>query len=292
MRNPPVRPGPDSNDRRSLLRDALRAVDEMQARLDAVERARAEPIAVIGMACRFPGGADSPEAYWRLLHGGVDAITEVPADRRDAWTLSHGSALAGPVYGGFLSGLDRFDALFFGISPREARSLDPQQRLVLEVSWEALEDAAVPPDRLAGSQTGVFIGITTTDYAQFLREVDPGNLDAYTATGNAHNATAGRVSYVLGLRGPSMALDTACSSSLTAIHVACQSLRLGESALALAGGVNVILAPEPFVVLRQVGNDGSGRPLQDVRRCRRRVRPCRGLRHRRPQAAWRRPPGR
>jgi acyl transferase domain-containing protein/acyl carrier protein len=248
---------PDPNDRRALLKEALAAVEQMQAKLDAERRRASEPIAIVGMACRFPGGAVTPEAYWALLRDGVDAVGEVPETRWDAGTrarlarASDGKPLV--HYAGLLEGLDRFDPKFFGISPREATTMDPQQRLVLEVVWEALERAGQAPDRLAGSPTGVFIGITTGDYADLVKAAGPAALDVYMATGNAHNAAAGRVSYVLGLNGPAMAVDTACSSSLVAVHLACQSLRTGESRLALAGGVNVILTPDPFVIFSRWG---------------------------------------
>ena len=150
-------------------------------------------------------------------------------------------------YGGFVDGIDQFDPHFFGIAPREAVTMDPQHRMVLEVCWEALERSGQAADRLRGSLTGVFLGITSNDYATHLRFTDPSRLDVYSASGNVHNSAAGRVSYLLGLHGPSMAIDTACSASLTAIHLACQSLRLGESNLALAGGVNSILVPDAFV---------------------------------------------
>ena len=156
-------------------------------------------------------------------------------------------------YGGFLDQIDRFDPKFFGITPREATSLDPQQRLVLEVSWEALERAGLAPDRLNGSLTGIFLGITTNDYAQLAKLGGPQQLDVYTATGTALNAAAGRVAYTLGLQGPCMSIDTACSSSLVAVHLACQSLRNGESDLALAGGVNAILTPDAFVCFSKWG---------------------------------------
>ena len=248
---------PDPTDRRALLKEALAAVEQMQAKLDAERRRASEPIAIVGMACRFPGGAVTPEAYWTLLQDGVDAVGEVPETRWDAGArarlarASDGKALV--HYAGLLEGLDRFDPKFFGISPREATTMDPQQRLVLEVVWEALERAGQAPDRLTGSATGVFIGITTGDYADLVKAAGPAALDVYMATGNAHNAAAGRVSYVLGLNGPAMAVDTACSSSLVAVHLACQSLRIGESRLALAGGVNVILTPDPFVVFSRWG---------------------------------------
>jgi acyl transferase domain-containing protein len=248
---------PPPSDRRALLREALEAVEQMQAKLDAERRRVSEPIAIVGMACRFPGAVTTPEAYWTLLREGVDAVSEVPADR---WDEAARARLTRGVdgkplvhYGGFLADIERFDPKFFGISPREAITMDPQQRLVLEVAWEALERAGQAPDRLAGSATGVFLGITTGDYADLVKAAGPEALDVYMATGNAHNAAAGRVSYVLGLNGPSMAVDTACSSSLVAVHLACQSLRTGESRLALAGGVNVILTPDPFVIFSRWG---------------------------------------
>jgi len=241
-------------DRRALLQNALQAIEDLQVKLDAVERARTEPIAIIGMSCRFPGGANSPEAYWELLQQGRDAISEVPGDRWDV------SAYAKPGddhppswYGGFLQGVDQFDPEFFGISPREANTMDPQQRLVLEVAWEALERAGIVPESLLNSQTGVFMGITTNDYARIAMSVGPDNMDVYTATGSALNVAAGRVAYILGLHGPTMSVDTACSSSLTALHFACQTLRNHEANLALAGGVNVLLNPEPFIMFSRWG---------------------------------------
>ncbi len=204
-----------------------------------------EPIAIVGMACRFPGADDHP-AFLELLRGGVDAITEVPPNR---WDLEHlyDEAPEAPGkmstrWGGFLRQIDQMDCGFFGISPREAVQMDPQQRLLLEIGWEALEDAGIPPSSLAGSNTGVFVGIMTTDYGQ-TRYGSLEAIDAYAGSGNTHGMTANRLSYQLDLRGPSMAIDTACSSSLVAIHLACQSLRSGETDLALAGGVNVLLWP-------------------------------------------------
>jgi acyl transferase domain-containing protein/acyl carrier protein len=246
-------PGPD---RRALLKEALETIERLQARVAALESQRAEPIAIVGLGCRFPGGASTPEAYWALLRDGIDAVTEVPADRWDAATWARLAEVGGPTskyYGGFLEEIDRFDPRFFGISPREATTMDPQQRLLLEVCWEALERAGQAPDRLAGSRTGVFVGITTSDYGELVKRAGTEALDVYVATGNAHNAAAGRVSYVLGLRGPSVAVDTACSSSLTAVHLACQSLRAGDSRMALAGGVNAILTPDPFVIFSRWG---------------------------------------
>ena len=220
-----------------------------------------EPIAVIGLGCRFPG-ADGPDAFWQLLRDGVDAITEVPSDRWDVEALYNEiPATPGKMntrWGGFLKEVDRFDPHFFGISPREAARMDPQQRLLLEVSWEALEHAGQVPDELSGSQTGVFVGISSYDYSR-LQFSDPARIDAYAGTGNAHSIAANRLSYVLDLRGPSIAVDTACSSSLVAVHLAMRSLRNGESDLALAGGVNLILSPEltvSFSQARMMAPDG------------------------------------
>ena len=196
-----------------------------------------ELIAIIGIGCRFPR-ADGPSAFWRLLSDGADAITEIPPDRWDADALANATT----CWGGFLDQVDQFDPQFFGISPRESARMDPQQRLLLEVAWEALEDAGQVPERLAGSPTGVFIGISTNDYGN-LQLGQPSLIDAYTGTGNALSIAANRLSYVHDFRGPSMAIDTACSSSLVAVHLACRSLREGECTLALAGGVNVILSP-------------------------------------------------
>ncbi len=237
-------------ERRALLQNALQAIEDLQAKLEAVERARTEPIAIVGLSCRFPGGANDPEAYWQLLREGRDAIGPAPTDR---WETADFADQNIAWYGGFLDQIDRFDPKFFGITPREATSLDPQQRLVLEASWEALERAGIAPDRLNGSLTGIFLGITTNDYAQLAKLGGPQQLDVYTATGTALNAAAGRVAYTLGLQGPCMAIDTACSSSLVAVHLACQSLRNGESDLALAGGVNVILTPDAFVCFSKWG---------------------------------------
>ena len=237
-------------DRRDLLKKAVQALDEMQAKVRALERARAEPIAIVGLGCRFPGNADSADAFWRLLRDGVDAVREVPPERwsRDRYFELDPdfAAKLPPLRGGFLDRVDEFDPAFFGISPREAACMDPQQRLVLEVSWQALEHAGYDPTSLRGSQTGVFVGVTASDYWGHVRSADPTHLDVYIATGNTHNAVAGRVSFTLGLQGPSMAVDTACSSSLVAVHLACQSLRLGESDLALAGGVNTMHNPDAF----------------------------------------------
>jgi acyl transferase domain-containing protein/acyl carrier protein len=227
---------------------------ELRSQLDERDRARTEPIAVIGMGCRFPGGASDPDEFWRVLRDGVDAIGEVPPERWDIEAYYDPDPdVPGKMsarYGGFLGDVRPFDASFFGISPREATSLDPQQRLLLETSWEALEHAGHAPDRLQGSRIGVFVGISSSDYGQQqIKLGDPAHFDAYFGTGTAPSVAAGRLAYSLGLQGPCMAIDTACSSSLVAIHLACQSLREGESEMAIAAGVNLLLAPEVNVAL-------------------------------------------
>jgi acyl transferase domain-containing protein/acyl-CoA synthetase (AMP-forming)/AMP-acid ligase II/acyl carrier protein len=212
-----------------------------------------DAIAIIGMGCRFPG-ANNPDEFWRLLHDGVDGISEVPADRWSNQTYyDQNAATPGKMntrWGGFLTNIDKFDPKFFGISPREADGMDPQQRLLLEVAWETLEHAGLAPEKLVGSQTGVFVGISSDDYSR-LQYKDARELDAYAGTGNAHSIAANRISYVLDLRGPSMAMDTACSSSLLAIHQACQSIRNHECTAALAGGVNLVLTPELTITFSQ-----------------------------------------
>ncbi|WP_040785698.1 type I polyketide synthase [Nocardia pneumoniae] len=235
------------------VKRALTAIRTLQARLDRELLAKTEPIAIIGMGCRVPGGGIGPDEFWRLLDDGVDAISEVPPDR---WAGVDGGTAA--RWGGFLSDVDQFDPAFFGISPREAAAMDPQQRLLLEVSWEALERAGhALPDRLAGSRTGVFAGVVVTDYDR----LSVAHRDIYTVTGNGHSFPAGRLSYVLGLQGPSMVVDTACSSSLVAVHLAVQSLRSGESTMALAGGVNLMLASDMTDML------ASSRALSEDGRC-------------------------
>src|SRR5581483_1615559 len=240
----------------SPLKRAILELRELRARLAAAERAGSEPIAITGLGLRFPGGATSPEAFWELLRDGVDAIREIPSDRWDVEAYyDPDPASPGKMYtraGGFLDHVDQFDPQFFGIAPREANTMDPQQRLLLEVSWEALEHAGQAPDKLAGSQTGVFFGICNNDYMR-LQNQDICDIDVYFATGNLFSVAAGRLSYLLGLQGPSLAVDTACSSSLTAVHLACQSLRGGECDLALAGGVNLILSPEMNVDFSKAG---------------------------------------
>ncbi|MFS0896207.1 type I polyketide synthase [Mycolicibacterium litorale] len=211
-----------------------------------------EPIAVVGIGCRFPGGVAGPESLWQLLANGVDAITEVPADRWDVDAYYDPDPGApGRMttrWGGFISDAGGFDADFFGIAPREAEAMDPQQRLLLEVAWEALEHSGIRPDSLSGTRTGVMVGLSTWDYA-IVNIERHAQIDAYLSTGIPHSTAVGRLSYLMGLRGPAVAVDTACSSSLVAIHLACQSLRLGESDMVLAGGSQLNLSPFTSIAL-------------------------------------------
>ena len=250
----------ESGTTRELLTALQRATD----RLESIERDRHAPIAVIGMSCRLPGGADDPASFWEMLRAGRDGITEVPADR---WSLDEfydsDPDAAGKMYtrhGGFIDGVDRFDPQFFEISPREAASLDPQHRLLLELTWEAFENANLPRERVHGTRTGVFVGITNNDYERVLRRIgDDRRIDAYFSSGNTLNAAAGRLAYSFGLQGPAMSIDTACSSSLVAVHLACRALRGGECTMAVAAGVNLILSPEGTIALsrgRMVAPDG------------------------------------
>jgi acyl transferase domain-containing protein/acyl carrier protein len=211
-----------------------------------------EPIAIIGIGCRFPGEVNDPAAFWRLLSTGRDAITEIPADRWNIDAFYHPvPGTPGKTYarrGGFIQGIDQFEPECFGISPREAAYMDPQQRLLLEVAWEALEDGGQVPERLVSTNTGVFIGISTSEYAHIQSTPYATHaVDAHAATGGATSIAANRLSYCLGFQGPSLAVDTACSSSLVATHLACRSLWEHESDLALAGGVNVIITPGHFL---------------------------------------------
>jgi myxalamid-type polyketide synthase MxaB len=223
---------------------------------------RFEPIAVVGMACRLPGGA-SPAQFWEFLARGGDAVTETPPGRWDVEAYYDPNPDAvGKMYtnrGAYIEDVDRFSPTFFGISPREAQYMDPQQRLLLELHWEALENAAIAPQRLAQQQVGIFAGMGTTDYGDLQAALGPNTCDTYSGTGGAHSAAAGRISYVLGVRGPSLAVDSACSSSLVSVHLAMVSLRSGESDLALASGVCLNISPDVFVSLckaRMLSPDG------------------------------------
>ena len=214
-----------------------------------------EPVAVIGMACRFPGAADL-DGFWRLLANGVDAIGDVPEDRRALWEPFEQAAARGgaafPRRAGFIGRVDELDADFFGIAPREAASIDPQQRLLLEIASDALADAGLPLDTIRGTRTGVFVGISSSDYSR-LRPDDPARADPYAGTGNALSIAANRLSYVFDLRGPSLAVDTACSSALVAVHLACQSLRGGQCGVALAGGVSLLISPAVTASFAEMG---------------------------------------
>ena len=226
---------------------------ELEAKLQAVERSRREPIAIIGMACRFPGEAADLEGFWRLLHERRSAVDEVPADR---WSLDSlydpdpdAPGKVATRWGGFLRDIRSFDPAFFGIAPREAVTMDPQQRLLLEVAWEALEQAGIPGEQLAGSLTGIFNGICSSDFHQLLSRRPDTTIDAYSASGSAFSIASGRLAYFLGAEGPAISVDTACSSSLVAVHLACQSLRNDECGMALATGVNVICNPQTTIAL-------------------------------------------
>ena len=247
-------------DRRAIITEALHKIDDLTARLEIAEKSSTEPIAVVGMGCRFPGRVNNPEQFWDLLCAGRSGIVRVPADRWDAdafYTDDH--TVPGTICnreGGFLTGWqpDEFDAEFFSISPREAAAMDPQQRLLIEVAWEALEDAGLPPHTIRGTQTSVFVGVTAYDYMLTLAgRLRPEDLDAYIPTGNSANFAAGRLAYILGARGPAVVIDTACSSSLVAVHLACQSLRGRESDTALVGGTNLLLSPGPSIACSRWG---------------------------------------
>ena len=231
--------------REVLARELVRAGTEFPTDV-------AEPIAVIGIGCRLPGNVSGPESFWKLLLDGRDAVSEVPGDRWDADAFydpdPQTPGRMTTKWGGFVDDVAGFDADFFGITPREAAAMDPQHRMLLEVAWEALEHAGLPPDSLSGTRIAAMMGLSSWDYT-IINIERRAEIDAYLSTGNPHSAAAGRISYLLGLRGPAVAVDTACSSSLVAVHLACQSLRLRESDVALAGGVHLSLSPFSAIAL-------------------------------------------
>nr|CUW01174.1 Type I polyketide synthase [Streptomyces caniferus] len=244
------------------LRASLRENDRLRKENQQLVDAAGEPLAIVAMSCRFPGGVQTPEDYWQLLAGGVDALSEFPADR--GWDLS--ALGVATTRGGFVHTADAFDPQFFGMSPREALATDPQQRLLLEVSWEALERAGLDPMTLRGSRTAVFAGCSNQEYGAGLRGNVPEGVAGHVLTGTTGSVVSGRVAYALGLEGPAVTVDTACSSSLVTLHLAAQSLRAGECDLALAGGVAVMSTPAAFVEFDRQGGlaaDGRCKPFSD-----------------------------
>lgn len=239
------------------LKRAIYKINELKVKLDFFEKHSHEPIAIIGIGCRLPGQVQDANSYWRLLAEGKDAISSIPADRWDIEQyFNTDPGTPGTMYtikGGFIQEIDQFDYELFGITKREADSMDPQQRILLEVVWEALEDARIKPRSLAGTKTGVFVGVSTNDYARMhLHSGNVNDIDIHSFTGVADSITSGRISYTLDLKGPNLAIDTACSSSLVALHLACQSLKLHESDLMIVGGCNVIVSPENTIYFCKV----------------------------------------
>ncbi|MEU1602163.1 beta-ketoacyl synthase N-terminal-like domain-containing protein [Micromonospora matsumotoense] len=260
----------DSTQLRALVEEQLRQSRALRARIRELERERHTPLAVVGMALRFPGGISTPEAYWDLLDGTGEVACEIPADRPGLRAAYHPEVgRAGRSYvrrAGFLRDVAGFDADFFGISNREAESLDPQQRLLLETSWEALERAGIAVRRGGRLDAGVYVGIMASEYGQRFTDGDPERLDPYYGTGGGHCFAAGRISYALGLRGPAVSIDTACSSSLVALHSAARALRGRECRYALVGGANLLFSPQLMVSLcqsRAVAPDGRSKPFLD-----------------------------
>lgn len=241
----------EPQDSSALLKRALSAIDQLQAKLAQIELERHEPIAIVGIGCRFPG-ADGADMFWRNLIEGVDSVTEVPPSRWDIETVFDPDPDAiGKSYtkwGGFLNDVELFDAPFFGITPREAAYLDPQQRQVMEASWLALEDAGIAPSSVANTRTGVYLGLSGMDYIQMVARAHGTRAESFALSGTAHSIAGGRVSYFLGAQGPNISIDTACSSSLVAVHLAVKGLRTREADMALAGGVNITLLADASII--------------------------------------------
>jgi len=257
-------------DLREPLIEATKKLKALRDQLDELEARRQEPIAIIAAACRLPGGIDSLESYWQLLDEGRDAIEPFPPSRWNTDELYDADADAqGKTYctqGGFVRDVDRFDAGFFGIAPREAEAMDPAQRLALECAWEALERAGIPAAKLSGSLTGVYLGAVGSDYEPWGGRLGMVGMDGYGFTGRDGSVLSGRISYTLGLQGPSITVNTACSSSLVALHLACKALRSGECDLAFCGGSQVMITPGPFVEfsrLRGMARDGRCKTFSD-----------------------------
>ena len=245
-----------------LLGEALAAIDKLQAELGREQRMKQEPIAIVGAGCRYPGGVTNPDQLWALIRDGIHAVA--PIERWNVADHYHPEpGTPGKTYvnrAGMLDGIDQFDAGFFGISPREAATMDPQQRLLLETSYEALESAGISVESLAGSRTGVFVGATSPDFSHLMQNMPAESGSIYAVNGVGLHAMAGRISYCFGFMGPCVAVDTACSTSLVAVHLACQSLRAGESDVALAGGANVLLGPHGSILFSQgslMARDGA-----------------------------------
>ena len=241
-------------DRLTPLQKSAYALKKLRAKLDKLEKKQSEPIAIIGMSCRFPGASNCKE-YWELLKNKQNAVTEIPKER---WPINDfydpDPSAPGKMntrQGGFLSNIDMFDADFFNISLREATKMDPQQRMLLEISWEALENAGQAPKKLIETPTGVYLGFNQIDYGLMLLKSNYKHLDHYTTTGNGYCFGAGRIAYAFGFSGPVMSIDTACSSSLVALHQACNGLRAGDCNIALAGGIQLNILPDYHLLLSQ-----------------------------------------